>query len=339
MTIGRFGALAPQEARLEAKRVLGQVAAGADPAQDKQAARSAGGTIADLCDEHLEANKGRIKPSTWKMDESRIEQHIKPLLGRRAVQSVTPRDVEKLLTDITAGRTAKPKTIGRGGRTTGGVGVARRSVTMFGTILERAVRDGLIERNPVRGVALPREKPKKPPFSFGLVGQLGAARLNDCALDAIRLLLLSGCRRQEVLGLRWEEVDFDAQCLRLADTKSGPQIRPIGCAALHVLAEREQEGQFVFPSTKGVGHYMALPSIWSAVSAKARLNGMTLHGLRHWFASAAAELNFSELTIAGLLGHSVGGVTARYATTPDSALKAAASEVSRKLLETLDETN
>ena len=342
MTLGRYGALTPQEARLEAKRVLGQVAAGTDPAEEKQASRSAE-TIADLCDEHLEANNGRIKASTWKMDESRIEQHIKPLLGTRTVQSLTPKDVEKLLTDITAGKSAKSKNGGRGGRTKGGPGVARRSVSMLGTILERAVRDGLIERNPARGIALPKDKPRKPPFSFRLVGQLGealregkVARLNDCALDAISLLFLSGCRRQEVLGLRWEEVDFEAQCLRLADTKSGPQARPVGRAALDVLAKRERESNFVFPSTKSSGHYVGLPRIWSAVSARAQLNGMTLHGLRHWYASAAAEMNFSELTIAGLLGHSVRGVTARYATTPDSALKAAANEISKKLAEALN---
>ena len=73
----------------------------------------------------------------------------------------------------------------------------------------------------------------------------------------------------------------------------------------------------------------------TAVRRRVKVNGMTLHGLRHWYASAAAEMNFSELTIAGLLGHSVRGVTARYATTPDSALKAAANEISQKLADAL----
>ncbi len=342
MTLGRYGALTPREARQKAKSLLGQVAAGIDPAEVLQASRSVI-TVADLCNDYLTANNGRIKTSTWKMDESRIEQHIKPLIGTRTVQSLMPKDVEKLLSDIATGKSAKPKSGGRGGRTKGGSGVARRSISMLGTILERGVRDGLIERNPARGIALPKDKRRKPPFSFRLVARLGnalregkVAELNDSALDATRLLLLSGCRRQEVLGLRWEEVDFGAQCLRLVDTKSGPQIRPVGRKALDVVAGRKHESEFVFPSTRGSGHYVGLPRIWSAISARARLSGMTLHDLRHWYASAAAEMNFSELTIAGLLGHSVRGVTARYATTPDSALKVAANQISQKLAEALD---
>jgi integrase len=68
------------------------------------------------------------------------------------------------------------------------------------------------------------------------------------------------------------------------------------------------------------------------------LSGVSLHGLRHWYASAAADMNYSELTIAGMLGHKVKGVTARYATAPDSALVTAADAVSRRLASALDGT-
>ncbi len=66
-----------------------------------------------------------------------------------------------------------------------------------------------------------------------------AFELSRNGLDAIRLLLLSGCRRQEIQGLRLEEVDFDGQCLKLADIKTGPQSRPIGKAALDVIRDRD----------------------------------------------------------------------------------------------------
>ena len=69
---------------------------------------------------------------------------------------------------------------------------------------------------------------------------------------------------------------------------------------------------------------------------RASVKGVTLHGLRHWFASAAAELNYSELTIAGLLGHRIKSVTARYATAPDSALLSAADRTSKRIAEFLD---
>jgi integrase len=82
---------------------------------------------------------------------------------------------------------------------------------------------------------------------------------------------------------------------------------------------------------------VGLPKVWQRIAARAEIRGVSIHGLRHWFASAAAEMNFSELTIAGLLGHHVRGVTARYATTPDSALLAAADRVSARLYEALDD--
>lgn len=69
---------------------------------------------------------------------------------------------------------------------------------------------------------------------------------------------------------------------------------------------------------------------------RAEIEGVSIHGMRHWFASAATELNFSELTIAGFLGHKVKGVTARYATTPDATLLAAADRVSLRILKALD---
>ncbi|MCP4385835.1 MAG: tyrosine-type recombinase/integrase [Hyphomicrobiales bacterium] len=82
--------------------------------------------------------------------------------------------------------------------------------------------------------------------------------------------------------------------------------------------------------------YVGLPKIWAAVARRAGITPMTIHGMRHWFASAAAEMNFSELVIAGMLGHSFNSVTARYAVTPDSALIAAADQVSERLSGLLD---
>ena len=86
------------------------------------------------------------------------------------------------------------------------------------------------------------------------------------------------------------------------------------------------------------GHFVGLPKVWERVAKRADIENVTVHGLRHWFASAAAAMDFSELTIAGLLGHKVKGVTARYATAPDTALLTAADAVSRRIAEHLDGT-
>jgi integrase len=341
-TLGRVGDLTPDHAREKALILRGEIAQGADPSAKKRADRNAL-TVAELCDEYLTAGKSRIKERTLAMDRSRIACHVKPLLGSRAVASLKAADMEKFLHDVMEGRTAGKAVE----RAKGGPGVASRTLVMLRTILQRAVRDGILPANPVSGIERPKEQRKKPPFDFENVTILGTAMRelqatgeNTSGLRAIRFLLLTGCRRGEALGLTWEMVDRRARCIRFADTKSGPQTRPIGRAALELLAsfaplDAKALG-YVFPGTREGRYYVGLPDCWERVAKKAALKGVSLHGLRHWFASAAAEMNFSELTIAGLLGHRVSGVTARYATAPDSALLAAADRVSLRLAETLD---
>jgi site-specific recombinase XerD len=93
---------------------------------------------------------------------------------------------------------------------------------------------------------------------------------------------------------------------------------------------------WVFPASHGDGHLVGLPKVLERICAKAGLEGVTLHVLRHSFAATAAEMGFSELTIAGLLGHSVPGITARYAHVPDSALVASADRVATRIVSALD---
>jgi site-specific recombinase XerD len=88
---------------------------------------------------------------------------------------------------------------------------------------------------------------------------------------------------------------------------------------------------FVFPADRGDGHFVGIPRVLKRVCARAGLAEVTVHVLRHSFAATAAEMGFSELTIAGLLGHAVTGVTARYAHVPDRALLAAADQVSAQI--------
>jgi integrase len=361
-TIGRHGVLTPGEAREEARQQLAAVAKGADPAAAKKGARAAT-TVSALCDDYLEAGKGRIKSSTLTMDKSRIERHVKPLLGSRAVASLTSADMEKFLKDIIKGKTTpKPKPISvtsldgkrkrkhpRGGQTRGGPGVASRTLGMLGTILERAVRDGVLAKNPVRGIERPADKAKQPPFSFERVRALGGAMRaaetqgeNKVGLQAIRTLLTTGCRRSEALTLQHKTIDRAARCFRFADTKSGPQIRAVGRSALDFIATvtppAGNPADYVFPGEGKKGYFVGLPKVWRRVAARAGLEDVSIHGLRHWFASAATELGYSDLIIGALLGHAAKGITGRYATAPDPALLAAADRISLRLSEALDGT-
>jgi integrase len=156
---------------------------------------------------------------------------------------------------------------------------------------------------------------------------------NKTALAAITALALTGCRRQEILDLPWDWIDCQRQCIRFADTKTGAQLRPIGeSAAAHLFAQPKGETcGWVFPTSNGEGSFVGAPRVFQRVCVAAKIEGVSLHTLRHTFASVAADLGYSELTIAGLLGHCGSSVTARYAHIPDRALIAAADHVAKHI--------
>ena len=346
LVLGKVGTLTPDEARKLAGDALSAVARGSDPSADRHAVRGAV-TISNLCDLYLAETKTRIKASTWASNVSRIETHVKPLIGRLTVRSLTTADIERMKADIIAGKTAKPrKAEGRGGVAAGGSGVAARTLGMVVTILEYARKSlKLIKENPARGVKKPPDRKQRRFLTVEEMAKLGqtlreteADGGNATALAAIRLLLMTGLRRMECLTLPRAWVDDRASCIRFEDTKSGAQLRPIGKKAAQLIAAQPvRDGcSWVFPAAHGDGHLVGLPKVLGRVCARAGLNGVTVHVLRHSFAATAAEMGFSELTIAGLLGHSVPGITARYAHVPDSALVAAADRVATRIASALD---
>jgi integrase len=349
LAVGKVGVLAPDEAREIAAEKLKEVSKGGDPSAERHAIRK-GLTVTELCELYVKDAKGRIKDSTWEHDQGRINCHILPLLGQHKVAGLTLRDIEKLQTDIAAGKTAKArKEKGRSGRISGGQGVAARTVGMFSTILEFARRNGVIKDNPARGVKKYADKKRERFLSLKEITAFGEAmrkceaqRENHTGLAAMRALLLTGCRRGEILGLPREWLDAKAGCIRFGDTKTGAQIRPIGKAAAKFLASRpkhelkDENGEttispWIFPADRGKGHFIGLPRVLNRVCEEAELKNVTIHTLRHTFASVAAELGYNELTIAGLLGHGVHGITNRYSHLPDSALLSAANTVSARV--------
>jgi integrase len=345
LVIGKIGAVPPHTARRLARDHLSAVANGKDPSAARHALREAM-AVGELCDLYLKEAKatGRIKTSTLAMDRSRIERHVKPLLGNRSVRSLSPRDLARFQADVANGRTAKRRPEkGRTGRTIGGRGVAGRTLGMLGTILEFALRQQLIERNPARQVERIPDGRRQRFLSHEELKRLGQA-LHAANTDGspatsgavIGFLLLTGCRRMEALALPWVWVDREARCLRLLESKSGAQLRPLGKTALQLLDRQPRRAgcPFVFPSEKGdpKRHFVGAPRVLERLCNQAGIAPVvSLHVLRHTFAAVAAELGFSELTIAGLLGHRVSGITARYAHMPDRALLTAADQVSARL--------
>jgi site-specific recombinase XerD len=352
IVFGRYGVMTVEDARKRAKTLLGQIADGIDPAEKEDASGDTM-TVADICDWYLaEAKAGRllgrrrrpIKPSTLKMDASRIEAHIKPLLGKRSLGSLKLGDIEGAQADIASGKTAKPRAGSRGGATTGGEGVAARTISTLHAIFEHAARLGKIGGNPAKGVRLLASTPRDRRLTRAEITKLAnAVRAADAAgehptgLAAIRLLLLTGLRRQEALGLQREWLNPEEASIRFPDTKSGPQLRVIGRAAVDLLLSQQQLGnsRFFFPADLGEGHFVGIVRVLDRVCALAGLTDVTPHTLRHTFASVAGDLGFSELTIAALLGHASRGITQRYVHI-DEALRLAADHITQEMADILD---
>jgi integrase len=350
--IGRYGVMTPEEARREAMDILRAVAKGIDPAAEPEPNQNAI-TVAELCNWYLtEARVGRIlgrrrrpiKASTLAMDGSRIEAHIKPLLGKRQVDSLKLGDIEGAQADIAGGRTSKPRAGSRGGATTGGEGVAARTMSTLRAILEHAVRVGKIESNPAKGVRRLASTPRERRLGRTELAKLGKAMRaaetdgeHPTGLAAIRFLLLTGFRRMEGLGLQREWLNEEERSVRFSDTESGAQTRGIGRAAVDLLLARPQTAKspFFFPADWGEGHFIGIVRVLDRVCSLAGLADVTPHTLRHTFASVAGDLGFSELTIAALLGHAARGVTQRYVHI-DEALRMAADKVAQEIAIILD---
>lgn len=357
-TIGLHGVWTPETARLEAKAQLGRIARGDNPAEEKQLDHRAL-TVKQLCDLYradLEAGLilgkgGRPKKAhTIYTDLGRIKRHIVPLLGTRRVKDLTRADATKLLKDVMAGKTRTAvKTDKLRGKSIvrGGAGTASRTLGLFGAILTYAINAGIIDSNPAHGIRKPKDQVRQRRLTeaeFRELGQMLAEISCDhtysTSADIIRLLALTGCRRSEIIGLRWDEVDFEGSCLRLAESKEGYSIRPVGLPVLEFLEDRRPyaDGDFVFTGLRNSPVFGALPHQWDRIFKGSALNGVTAHVLRHSFASLANDLGFTEVTIAALVGHAKGSVTSKYIHTLDIALVMAADTIAGYIQGLLDGT-
>ncbi|WP_342167100.1 tyrosine-type recombinase/integrase [Methylobacterium sp. SD21] len=358
VTIGLHGALTADEARREAKALLGEVARGQDPAEER-ATRRGSMTVAELCDAYLQATeKGLImgkggrakKASTLYVDRGRIERHIKPLLGRRLVIELTQPDVQRFVRDIQAGKTATVVKTGFRGKAVveGGPGTAARTVGLLGGILSFAISERIITVNPVAGVKRPADRKRTRRLTveeYGILGRaLAQAKENRTerwqAVAGVRLLSLTGCRLSEIVKLRWSEVDVAGSCLRLEDTKEGASVRPLGKTAQAVLnaLPRIPGSPFVLPAARGDGSFASLSNALERIVDQTGLEAVSAHTLRHSFASTGGDLGYSDSTIGAMLGHAGHGLTSRYIHHLDAVLIAAADRVAMQVARAMSET-
>jgi integrase len=270
-----------------------------------------------------------------------IEGHIKPLIGRLPVASVTTDDVDDMMHAITRGETERgPRRVGQRGvsKIRGGRGAATRTIGLAGAIFGYAVRKKLRSDNPVRGVQRPADGKRERRLIDTEYAALGAAlrqaelqNIWPPAVAAAKFLALTGWRSGEALALRWSQIDIGRRTAALPDSKTGRSMRPLSRAACDILCQlgRLAPPALVFPATRGIGTMTGFRKLWDRITRLGRLpRDVTPHVLRHSFASLAADLGYSEPTIAALVGHKGYTVTSRYIHSADSVLLAAADSVS-----------
>jgi len=159
---------------------------------------------------------------------------------------------------------------------------------------------------------------------------------SSSAIAAVRLLLLTGCRVGEILRLRWHDIDFELAVLRLQDTKTGPQTRPLGAAALRFLDTLPRENEWVIPGRDPGAPLVNLAKPWGRIRKRAGIPDARLHDLRHTLGSHAAHIGIHARLIRDLLGHRSMATTERYLNTSADPRRAAADRVSSRIAAALE---
>ena len=357
LTVGHFPALTVEEARAAAKKELARAQLGADLQEERKAARKAM-TVAELCRDYMATveagnhmtRRGAPKSeATIATDRGRIERHIVPLLGKRIVRDLSRSDIASFFAAVKSGKTAvnvpTEKLRGRA-IVSGGQGTAKRTTGLLSAILGYAVENQIAEANPALGFRLPKDGRRTVRDPDGLHGALGRAitlgeAQGECwqALAILRLVSLTGMRAGEAVSLRWSEIDLKDRALHLTATKTGASTRPMSRRTAQLLGAVRSYSQgagFVFPAVRGgAGSFGGMPrAIARIVTApglepadREKLEGFSLHLLRHAFATTADGLGLSLPTIKALLGHSGGSVTEGYIGRVDAVLIAAADRL------------
>ena len=321
-TIGRHGAVSAEEARRRAAAIIARIKAWEEPAPAPAPAEV---TVAELAARYLEEHVAvRCKPRTEVLYRAAVRRHLVPALGETLVSAVTREQVAALHFRLRETPYA-----------------ANRAVHLLARILDVAAEQGLRPAgaaNPCRSVERFRERRHERFLSeeeFRRLGRVleaaagGAGGASPAAVAAIRLLVLTGCRRSEILGLRWEHVDLDAGELRLPDSKTGARLVPLSPAAAEVIAElpRPPGNPWVVPGRNPGAPLRNLQYPWEILRARAGLPGVRIHDLRHSFASRALALGESLPMIGELLGHRRVRTTARYAHLALDSVRTSASRV------------
>ena len=234
VSIGPVSTMTVAEARREC------LARQASPEPDSASGPTRAPLLRDfVANEWRQAHFDRYKPSTKKGVRSVLEGRMLPAFGSKQLDRITPAQVRKWFDAFSR---AAP-------------GNANSALKLLRQIMNFAIACGYIDANPMRGIRRNRRPALTRFLSREEIGRLHKALDRQTRkggreqADIIRLLLLTGCRKGEIVRLRWSEVDGDR--LVLADGKTGPRTLPLNTQARRILERQPRDGSsFVFPSPR-----------------------------------------------------------------------------------------
>ena len=320
VTLGRHGELATDEARKQAALTIDRIKRGEEPvAQPPEAETTVAGLAERFMRTHVEKH---LKPASVSAYRTVLDKHILPVLGGMGLEEIGGAQV----TALHHGLRDTPV-------------LANRAVHLLSRMFTLAEAWELVppERNPCRALRRYRTRKRERFLAPEEYRRLGRALRWACAeggiwppaVAAIRLLALTGCRRGEILGLGWDDVDRTAGDLRLRDAKAGPRMVPLTKPVLRILdaIPRSPENPWVIAGQRTGKRLTGLHHYWRPIRERAGLADVRLHDLRHSYASRALALGESLYTIGKLLGHASVATSARYAHLMREAEREAAVRV------------
>lgn len=326
--LGKHGVVTADEARREAKLTQADVARGADPSADRKA-RMRSPTIAELGERFLKDHVAlHCKPSTHYDYSNLLRKVVVPVLGGIKVSEIT-------FLDIQAFHLKRKDTPYQ----------ANRGVMMLSKMLNLAEDWGMrpMNSNPSRRIKKYPEEEKKRYLNEDEQERLGnvlaqmlkRGEISRYVFAAFYLLLLTGCRLNEIQRLKWDYVTRTH--LELPDSKTGRRRIPLPREARGLLdsLDRREGNPFVILGDHGSSHYNDLQKPWRKIRAAAGLEDVRVHDLRHTYASVAVMNGIDPFMLKEILGHKNLSTTLRYAHLSDDAVQKAAGRIASRLAHTL----
>jgi integrase len=324
-TIGAYGAFTLDLARKEAQKIKRAITAGNDPTADRKRLREAP-TMKALADRYLTEHAEKHKrPASVRDDRSMLDKIILPQFGSRKVRSITFDDIEALHASL-------KDTPYRANRV---VALLSKMLSLASTRWRGWTE---LDHNPAKGVRRYAEEGRErflSPEELARLAKALAEHPDQASANAVRLLLLTGARRSEILLATWDQFDFETGVWTKpsAHTKQKRIHRlPLSAAARELLVKMKADaiGPFLFPGSKEdkpMTNFRPFWEFWRDICKAAGIGGVRVHDLRHSHASILASAGISLTLIGAMLGHTQVATTKRYSHLFDDPLRAAADRV------------